>query len=147
MCWIGEALKRLFQERGKFCSTAFHEVAKPLGRETQCLRDHRLRHERVQATADEGHQELISRDRRDLFPPGAFVDLLFHTLKRPSCGLPSLRRVKVIDEIRMSRRFANDVAEQIWVLGKPGVIGIDESLNLLVERNVGPQHLENAGNE
>ena len=119
----------------------------PLGRETQGLRDHRLRHERVQATADEGNEELISRDRHDLFLLGAFVDLLFHTLKRPSCGLPSLRRVEVIDEIRMSRRFADDVAEQIWVLGEPGVIGIDESFDLLVERNVGPQHLEDVGNE
>ena len=94
----------------------FHEVSKPLGRETQCVRDHRLRHERVQATADEGHQELISRDRCDLFPLGAFIDLLAHTLNRPPCCLASLRRVKVIDEIRMARRFANDIAEQIWCL-------------------------------
>src|SRR4029434_8053633 len=107
--WIAEALKRPCQYCGEFGSTAFHEVAKPLGRETQCLRDHRLRHEREQATADEGHEALISRERRDLFPLGAFVDLLFHTLKRPSCGLALLRRVEVIDEIRMSGRFANDI--------------------------------------
>ena len=81
------------------------------GSETQCLCDHRLRHEREQATADEGDEELISRDRRDLLSLGAFVDLLFHTIKRPSCGLPSLRRVEVVNEIRMPRRFANDIAE------------------------------------
>ena len=29
----------------------------------------------------------------------------------------------------MSRRFANYIAEQIWVLGESGVIGIDESVD------------------
>ena len=33
------------------------------------------------------------------------------------------------------------------VLGEPGVIGIDESFDLLVERNVGPRNREDAGNE
>ena len=45
------------------------------------------------ATADEGHQELISRDRRDLFPLGALIDLLAHTLNSPPCCLASLRRI------------------------------------------------------
>src|SRR5580765_6497659 len=47
----------------------------------------------------------------------------------------------------MARRFANDIAEQIWVLGEPGVIGIDESVDLLVERDIGRHHLEDTGNK
>ena len=33
------------------------------------------------------------------------------------------------------------------MLGEPGVIGIDESVDLLLERDVGPRHVEDAADE
>src|SRR5690349_12574875 len=72
------------------------------------------------------------------------ADLFAQFGDHAACDLTSLGRVEVVDEVRVPGGLTNYVGEQIWMASQALVIGIDESIDLLVERQVRREHLHDA---